>query len=155
MRKLFDQAGDTIVEVLIAIAALAAVLGGAYATVSRAQQATQSAQERAEATKQVESQLEALKSILLAGTKTQPATGAFCINNALSDFVTISPTNPFSNTLDNDTFPYTGECGNRGGHYNVAISFNSASNDTYTIMARWDRVGARREELKMYYRIHP
>lgn len=57
------QRGDTIVEVLISIAVISLVLGGAYVTTNRNLLATRAAQERTNAISLVESQLEQIKSL--------------------------------------------------------------------------------------------
>lgn len=57
-----SQTGDTIVEVLIAMAVLSMVLGGAYVASNRSLAVSQQNQERAEALKLVEGQMEQLKS---------------------------------------------------------------------------------------------
>lgn len=57
------QAGDTIVEVLLALAVLGAVLGGAYVITSRNSIINQASQERAQAIKIAESQLEQLRNL--------------------------------------------------------------------------------------------
>ncbi len=73
------ERGDTIVEVLIAIAVVSTVLGGAYVTTNRSLQNTRSAQEQSNAVKVVESQLELLKFMgeKTGALKTPPA--SFCI----------------------------------------------------------------------------
>lgn len=55
------QRGDTIVEVMFALAVLGAVLGGAYVVVSRNVITNQSSQERLQAIKIAEAQFERLK----------------------------------------------------------------------------------------------
>lgn len=84
--KTMRQRGDTIVEVLIAIAVISLVLGGAYVTTNRSLRATRSAQERGNALKLVESQLEQLKGLIATdGTAVYAATSPFCIyNNAIA-----------------------------------------------------------------------
>jgi type II secretory pathway pseudopilin PulG len=83
-KKLTEQ-GDTIVEVLIAIGVLSLILGGAFILTNRSLQSTRSAQERLNATKLVETQLEQIKN--LAATNGPAIFGAsvpasFCINNS-------------------------------------------------------------------------
>lgn len=56
-----NQQGDTIVEVLIAIAIVSLTLAGAYASVNRSSNATRTAQERGEALKWAETQVEQIK----------------------------------------------------------------------------------------------
>lgn len=79
------QRGDTLVEVLIVIAIISLVLGGAYVTTNRSLQATRAAQERSNALKLAETQIEEIKSL----ARTDPGTlfsitGAFCISKATS-----------------------------------------------------------------------
>jgi len=79
------QRGDTLVEVLISIAVVSLILGGAYVTTSRSLNATRAAQERGIALKLAESQIERLKG--LAATNPTALFGAaapnpFCISSA-------------------------------------------------------------------------
>jgi Tfp pilus assembly protein PilV len=55
-----SQTGDTIVEVLLSIAVLSSVLGGAFVSANHSLKSTRAAQERGEALKLVESQVEQL-----------------------------------------------------------------------------------------------
>lgn len=80
------ERGDTIVEVLIAMAVISLVLGGAYVTTNRSLLATRAAEERGNALKLAESQLEQLKNI----GKTDPDSvfgsgipNPFCISQEL------------------------------------------------------------------------
>jgi len=57
MRK---QNGDTLIEVMIALAIIGSVIAISYATASRALRTGRAAQERTEAVKFVESQVESL-----------------------------------------------------------------------------------------------
>jgi prepilin-type N-terminal cleavage/methylation domain-containing protein len=75
--------GDTMVEVLIAIAVVTLILGGAYVTTNRSLQATRAAQERSIALKLAESQIERLKN--KATTEPSAVFGViepFCISGA-------------------------------------------------------------------------
>jgi prepilin-type N-terminal cleavage/methylation domain-containing protein len=78
------QRGDTLVEVLISIAIVSLVLGGAYVTTNRSLTATRAAQERSNALKLAEGQVEQLKAIIAATPDqvfgpTAPLT--FCVYN--------------------------------------------------------------------------
>lgn len=66
---MLGQRGDTIVEVVIAIAVASAALVGAYASTTKNAQSTQTSQERTQAVKIVETQIEYLRS---AGTISTP-----------------------------------------------------------------------------------
>lgn len=86
-KALMSSAGDTIIEVMVALAVLGAVLGGAYVVVSRNVITNQSSQERLMAVKVAESQFERLQ-IAAAADDTGAvfmATG-FCLtaNNAIA-----------------------------------------------------------------------
>src|SRR5438309_3169170 len=71
-----NSAGDTIIEVLLALAVLASVLGGAYVSSNRSLSGARDAQERGEALKLVEEQLERLRAVV----KTLPNnTTPFCL----------------------------------------------------------------------------
>lgn len=61
--KGIKERGDTIVEVLIAISVVSLILGGAYVTTNRSLIATRSAEERGNALKLAESQVEQLKGL--------------------------------------------------------------------------------------------
>jgi len=59
--KRLQTSGDTIVEVLLAIAILGSVLSGAYVTAGRSQKNIRQAQERGEALQLVQAQIEQVK----------------------------------------------------------------------------------------------
>lgn len=61
MMKKLNQIGDTIVEVLLSLTVLAMVIGIAYGIANRSVKRAQQAQERTQATKLVEGQLDRLK----------------------------------------------------------------------------------------------
>jgi type II secretory pathway pseudopilin PulG len=83
--KKLSEAGDTLVEVLVSIGVLSLILGGAFILTNRSLQSARSSQERLNATKLVESQLEQLKNLaannpdLIFGATT-PA--SFCIDQS-------------------------------------------------------------------------
>jgi prepilin-type N-terminal cleavage/methylation domain-containing protein len=64
LSKRQDQRGDTLVEVMIAIVIVATVIGGAYVVSNRSLQSTRSAQERGNALKLGEAQVEQLKALI-------------------------------------------------------------------------------------------
>lgn len=78
------QRGDTLVEVLIAIAVVSLILAGAYVTTNRSLTATRSAQERGNALKLAESQIEQLKGIVTTNPTAVfggSAPSPFCIDS--------------------------------------------------------------------------
>lgn len=152
MNKLEKSRGDTIVEVLIALVVLTTVMVGAYVSANHAQNSSQASQERAEANKISESQIERLKGLLANPTSTVPSV-PFCIKTDNSDFQLFgsSDPDPFAQSLESDTLPYPADCGNIDGRYNVAIMENG---NTYSFIVRWYRAGGGRNQINMYYRVH-
>lgn len=164
MFKLNDV-GDTIVEVLIATAIVSLILGGAYATSTRSLKTTRQAEERVEALKYTESQLERLR------TSTTASTGSsnFCFA-ADGSQANITPTAPLPNARD-DTFPVTTyPVGCRyptgGITYYVWISraaptttpavppFASITSHTFTVHTRWPSYGSSiTDEVILTYRV--
>jgi prepilin-type N-terminal cleavage/methylation domain-containing protein len=81
--RTLSERGDTLVEVLIAIAVISLILGGAFVTTNRNLQNTRQAQERGNAQKLVESQIEQLKNVIATNPTSIFGSGApasFCIN---------------------------------------------------------------------------
>jgi prepilin-type N-terminal cleavage/methylation domain-containing protein len=81
-RQSGKQRGDTLVEVLIAVTVVSMVLGGAYVTTNKSLLATRAAQERSNALKLTESQVEQLKGLVATNPSAVFATTTpFCIYN--------------------------------------------------------------------------
>lgn len=80
-----NQCGDTIVEVLVAIAVISLVMGGAFVMTNRSLQDSRSAQERVNATKLVESQIELLKNLAITSPSSifgPSVPASYCITSA-------------------------------------------------------------------------
>lgn len=143
--KHYRQRGDTIVEVLIAIAVISLILGGAYVTTNTSLRATRSAQERGNALKLVESQVEQLKGLV----DTNPS--------AVFGGATPSPFCIYNNVV---VAPATGNCTvNTSGVATTAQpSFNLAitrSGNIFTIRNTWIDVGGdKNAETKITYRAY-
>lgn len=122
------QRGDTIVEVLISITIISLILGGAYVTTNKSLVATRRAQERANALKLAESQLEQIKGVvatspsdIFGGTAPSPfcvyATGGVlkvvaasnvnCTVNTSGVATTVEPKFRLSVTRSGNTFTIT------------------------------------------------
>lgn len=142
------ERGDTIVEVLIVIAIVTLVLSGSYASARRSFITTQQTQERAEAIKYLEEQLERLRV-----AADDPSSGIFgaagSTNFCLQVSSVLAPSCNFG--IDN--------------RYNLIIQRTSSivvvsgipqTHYTFRARAEWDRVGGNgQEQIDMYYRIHP
>lgn len=157
------NAGDTLVEVMIAMAVMGMVIAVSYKIAGRALQTAQQAEERGQAIKVSENQLERLK--LLAPGYGTPATNifntssAFCVsqttnspvNWAIGDY---PPNDEFSDILST-TAPgkYKPECIQNGRFY-FSVAYDASQNDLFTIRTRWDRIGGGRDEVKIVYHLH-
>lgn len=134
------QHGDTIVEVLLAMLIVSSVLGGAYVSANRSSNTNRQSQERGEALKLVEAQLEKLKVFITK--QPLPAEGTiFCIDNPTSVHVLEA------------SCPTSG-----AANYKTTIKRAASPNENnYTITSQWDRVGggATKEQIKMTYRVYP
>ncbi len=178
------QAGDTIVEVLIALAVISLTIAVSYATAQRALRTGQRAHEQTEALKIAESQIEALKTLpTITPINSTDAvrnvyhgnygtTQSFCINttnltlsaqpNITADVTTAGL------ALSANATPSTGMYHNNcrvgtDGRYFISISRSDGpagptQTSTFTVTVRWYILGGNGgngvTELRMYYKIH-
>jgi prepilin-type N-terminal cleavage/methylation domain-containing protein len=148
LRKM-SQRGDTIIEVLISIAVVSLILGGAFATTRRSQEGVRDSQEHAQALKLLESQLEQVRAdatktgdIFAAGTpfcmygntpvSTSGATASTCVQNGSGQPSSAEPA------------------------YSLSITRNTSSGGfLFTIQAQWDSVtGDGKAQEQMVYRLY-
>lgn len=145
LRKLTER-GDTIVEVLISIAVVSLILGGAYVTTNRSLQASRAAQERTNASKIAEGQIEAIKDLSnsnpgqIYGSSTQ-----FCVN--LANSTTVATSN-VACKVDSNANPTTTQ-----PVYNITV--NRQGTDTFTVEVKWDSIVNKNQQdnVTMTYRI--
>jgi Tfp pilus assembly protein PilV len=121
LKIITKQGGETIVEVLISIAVIAATLGAAFAISNRSEKTTQANQERYQAQLFANEQADKLR---LVKSDDIPTSGSFCIEGGDS-------TNIYTNTADclfgdNDL-------------YEVLIERLTTTN-TYKIFVTWDSI---------------
>lgn len=133
--------GDTIVEVLIALAVISLVLTLSFATTQRSLQIGRQAQERTEALKVAEGQIEKMKALggLSSSNIFNPAVTQFCFNN------TTLETNMPSCTEGPD------------GRYRKSIVRTSGANNesTFTVTISWDTIGGgNQSQLVLVYKLH-
>lgn len=139
--------GDTIVEVLLAIAIVSVVLGGAYASATRSTQGLRQSQERGEALKILEAQLEQLKNMRSAGLK-PPADADFCVApdpaSGQVEFVVV-PSSP------SDAVCKTGP----DNRYALSLRQDVSNDLEYQANVLWDRVsgGVDQERISITYRV--
>lgn len=143
-RKL-NSRGDTIVEVLISIAVVSAVLGGAYAVVNRTTQNSQQSKEHSQALKVAETQIEQLRSLsLLPGDDRNQ----FCIRGGLARNITDSSIT--ASPLE-DKSKYT-DCkfsdGSVVDRFYVTITKNGKA---YKVTVWWDGATGNKDVVELAY----
>lgn len=131
MRKL-KEAGDTIVEVLIAIVIISTVLVGAFEVTTRNTAATQDTQEHTVALKMAESQLETLQN-----TGSFPSSGSTCFYNG-------APNDP-SNPSQCDVTPVPGVT------YHVSL-VESGNPAVYKADVQWVGINGQNNDVSLLYR---
>jgi len=148
--KRFTEAGDTIVEVLISIAIVSLILGGAFVTTRNSQIGVRDSQEHAEALKLIESQIEDLRADASGDGKVKTAATPFCMYNEKPVPATIQPASADC-TQDSSGQPTTDEPA-----YSLTINrSNSNGGYLFTVQAQWDSVtGKGRAQESMVYRLY-
>ena len=150
------QAGDTMVEVLIAIAVISSVLGSAYAITNRSVQTNQGSQERSVATKVAEAQLELLKSYTQNGAGVLP--DDFCLyidtasNSIMSQNIPPAPPHPDNCYRDADGNLSTAPGDRR---YQLAVNRSTAGSESlFTVNVDWDGPTGQRDSVSMVYKAY-
>lgn len=151
------QAGDTLVEVLVALTIVGLVVAGAYATANRSLALTRAAQERAEATKIVESQIEQFKYAIAEGpidSQIMDGNSPFCI--ADSGGVIAFSANPALPLLEVANLtteatggPYSSDCV-IAQRYHV-YARGAATSNRFTFNVRWERFTGGFDEIEIVY----
>lgn len=132
-----NQRGDTIIEVLIAVAIVSLVLTAAYALTNKNVAATQEVQEQAYAQKMVEQQVELLRS-------SAPPAQKGCYKTTDGTFAVAATPAP-----NPDPCAVT----HGGATYHMLITPPSGSSSTYTVKADWDTVTGSRANITVYYKV--
>ena len=143
------QRGDTIVEVLISITVISLVLGGAYVTTNKSLQGTRSAQERGNALKLAESQVEQIKGVLatnpsaiFGGATPSP----FCVYTSGATLTVVAASNA------NCTVNTAGAATTNEPKFSLAVT---RSGNDFTIKNSWvDISGNVTDQLQLAYRAY-
>lgn len=163
--KPFRQTGDTIVEVLFALAVMGFVLAISYSMANRSLLATRRTQERAEAIKFTETQIERIKAKAAVGFSF-PTNRIFCLDKQLNvkniGSITTLPTaaNPQFALYEAPGALCHYDGNNQPSFYHYAIDYDPHptgpyNEDFFTILTRWERAGGGGyDELTMYYKVH-
>ena len=145
------QGGDTIVEVLIAMAVISSVLGGAYASANRNSKSAQQSQEHSRALKVAETQLELLKAYATnfhdQFTSDPNLNGSFCLQtDTAGNDVKIK-------SYDSST---AGECkvddNGIADRYSTEVTKDAVTN-IYTVKISWDGIKGGQDQVGLVYRV--
>lgn len=149
-----SSSGDTIIEVLLAIAIVSMVLAGAYVSSGNSLSVVRNTQEREEALKIAEGQLETLRQAVEDGDTSvfNVPSELFCFDgNTKVGFGASPSTLP---DLESDNFgSYPTECQNVNQFYNISIEYDEVS-DEFTSSARWDNRLGDRSQVQLIYRVY-
>lgn len=158
-RRAAKQAGDTIIEVLFAMSIVGIVLGSAFGMMNLATKTGRSAQERTEALKVAESQLELLKKFY----KINPAAyQTLSASNPAHHFCVTD--DPAAHSLASERAPtaLADVCTNTNGNeepglYSIDITPNESGNTgTYLITITWTLINSKGPDpgrVSIYYRM--
>ena len=145
MRRL-KQSGDTIVEVLIAILVVSVVLSGAFVSARKSQSGIRQSEERVEALKVAEGQIEQIKSYVHSVKENISDTDEyFCVDSRRANpkMAITGGLFPLANEDFNDLAHHPTECTQapaEGVNYYSTIEHKTATN-TYIVHTRWDGAG--------------
>jgi type II secretory pathway pseudopilin PulG len=144
--KKLSQRGDTIVEVLISIGVISLILGGAFVVTNRSLQGTREAQERQNALKLVQAQLEQIKELAADSPDTLFGTGvptSYCITPSN----TVVASGNSACAVGADGTPSSAE-----PVFHLSVSRDT---NTFTVTNTWQNIsGDGQDNVEMKYRVY-
>jgi len=143
------ERGDTVVEVLICIAIISLILGGAFVLMNRSLQAERQAQERLNGIKLVEGQLEQLKYIAATNPDAIFASGvpaSYCIDTAGA----VVDASTSACTVGVNGNPTTSQ-----PSFQLSITKTTVGSlNTFTVTNNWTSVRGTPNNIVMKYRLY-
>lgn len=156
--KFLGNRGDTIIEVLLAITIVSTMLGGAYVLSNRTLNNNRQSQERGEAIKIAESQIERLKSAFSVDNNLALPSNVFCMDssNDVKDANTpIVISVPALNSATDVFSSYLASCTVTNQSLPYYVSIEESASDLFTVRTRWDSIGGRgHNEVRLIYRVY-
>lgn len=155
-----SEAGDTIVEVLIAIMVISSMLVGAFSIINKSSMQIRASQERTEASRITTSLLEKIKNDSGPFIQDPPNTNWRCDTaggsvpagpGSVPTEMVVSSLPVFQSSSDTAA-GYNAACGrDNGGVTYITVYSHDPTTDVFRIVTRWDRAGGGREQLEMVY----
>ena len=151
LRKLRSQAGDTIVEVLMCMAIISLVLGGAYAMVNHSTKNSQQASEHGQALKLAEGQLEVLKTQPSSFIATPP-TNQFCFNGNQS----YQNTSALNAAVSQVAGGYAPQCKypDISGTIRYWVTITEPTSNTFIVHITWDGIVGGKDKVELAYKVY-
>jgi type II secretory pathway pseudopilin PulG len=146
--KKLNPRGDTIVEVMVVLAILGLALGICFTTANSSLTITRGAQENAQATSLLQSQIESLR-YLASPTSGQNIfiPGPFCISSTF----TVVP--------ESNEALWNADCVNVDSTYTLSITYQAVpapNGRTFTLVGKWpDALGHGVDSATLVYRLYP
>jgi type II secretory pathway pseudopilin PulG len=148
-----QQAGDTIVEVMIAIAVVSAVLAGAFITTNQTVKNVQQAHEHEEALGLLQAQVERLKVVTQDTALAPPifaANSPFCLDGSNAKIDIAGSTLPAASYPNQCTF-------GQDNRYKIGIvqlrDGSGAHNNVFSAHASWEGPTGATEQVNLLYRL--
>lgn len=159
-----SQSGTTIVEILLALSIAGAVIAAGFAAVNRSTQSVQQSQERSEAVKVAESQIEQVRSLFSSDEDTDVEqitgsdSGSFCINQ-LGEveefglaFSLVDSSAEQANIIENLNDAFPSECF-YDDRYGMHLEYLQEENRLITTV-RWQRIGGGVDQVELVYGLY-
>ena len=143
--------GETIVEVLFAIAVVASAIGGAFAISSRSSNTIQANQERYQAQLIANSQADGLR-IYESNNLTFTPNAYFCMNNSsivAGDGTYTNPSNP--SNVPHGCMQSNGSNQNLYTIYIKALNSGSVDENIFMITVQWDSLLGGKDQVELLY----
>lgn len=146
-----NQSGDTIVEVLIAVAVISSVLVGAFYISQKSTIAVRTSQEQSEMLQVLQGQVELVRAVAM--TSSDNTTGVFaspqyfCMDGSLPATPKLIP------FPSNKSTNYPAKC-TIDSLYNVAVSYDSTT-EVFNFVGQWPLLDGNTGHEAISYRVYP
>jgi Tfp pilus assembly protein PilV len=150
-QKLYNQAGDTIVEVIIAVLVVSTIIAGAFAVTNRSTRAVRDSEEHAEALQLLQGQVELVRAAAASsGTLTTAIltqNGGFCLDTTLKAYAGGS-----------------GSCAGAGGAMQLSLSVKcsalsagcpapAGTTTVFDLQGNWPAIGGGTASVFLSYKV--
>jgi prepilin-type N-terminal cleavage/methylation domain-containing protein len=159
LRSRLSQSGDTIVEVLIAIAIVSSVLAGAFSVTQKSVRAVRSSQEHAEMLQLLQGQVELVRAIAV-----NDIPGSAALFGTVGSYYCIDTSSKALQIYSGGEVAPAGNlanvpaaCKGLSGLYNIGIKATKSvdGNYTFTFNGWWDAQGGGTNNMQLSYKISP